>query len=110
MQVMVMGDVPAVGFMVSYAPNACVVGAALQLPLADHATEDPNKAQTAMHTRSTVDPRGGPRLSILFEWRINAISDRQTARGAAAGHRFRGSRIRMRIRGRASSRRRGFAV
>ena len=33
-----MDDVPAVGFMVSYAPNACVVGAAVQ-PFADHAPE-----------------------------------------------------------------------
>src|SRR6267378_7827766 len=109
MQVMVIGDVPAVGFMVSYAPNACVVGAALQLPLADHATEGPHKAQTAMHARSTLDPRGGPRFSILFGLHINAVSDKQTVRDAAAGLRFRGSRIRMRIRGRATSRRHGFA-
>src|SRR5712672_1587646 len=99
-----MDDVPAVGVMVSYAPNAWFVGAALQLPLADHAAEDPNKAQTAMHARSTLDPRGGRRLSILFGLRINVVSGIQTAQGAVAGPWFPGSRIRTRIHDRATPR------
>src|SRR6266487_400673 len=101
---MVMDDVPAVGFMVSYAPNACVVAATLHVLLPDHATDDPNTAQTAMLASSALDLRGGSRPSILFGWRINAVSGTRTDRGAAAVPRSWGSRIRTRIRDRATSR------
>src|SRR5436190_281194 len=83
-QVTVIDDVPEVGLIVSYAPNAWVGAATVQLS-ADHATEGTSIVQdAAIPASSALDVRIRLRTASFSMRRINSASGTRRARGAAA--------------------------